>query len=245
MQNYESIFTERGRRYDHAMQRFPHARDEEFLQLVSRAALRGAELVADVPAGGGYLQRFLPATCTWLGHEPCASFTSHGEASALSEELLPLPWEDQTIDAVLSLAGVHHIDDKTPLFREAYRITRKGGHFVLSDVEVDSAVAEFLDGYVGRFNSTGHSGIYLGKHTRDELLKAEWVVHSSEIVEFHWRFENVEDLEAFCNELFDIQNVEVGQTAEAVSEILGISTFGPQGIGMNWSLRTLVCEKAT
>ena len=111
--NYEELFQLRGATYDGAMARFPEARREEFLNTIARAALAPGALVADVPAGGGYLARYLPEGCTWLGHEPCASF-GHG-ATEQDRDLLPLPWAEASIDAALSIAGVHHLDDKMPL----------------------------------------------------------------------------------------------------------------------------------
>lgn len=95
MKTFEDIFQVRGSTYDRAMQRFPEARAMEFAQVVQAARLRPGDLVADVPAGGNYLRRYLPRSCQWVGHEPCTTFTHHETpGSRDSVLLLPLPWAE-------------------------------------------------------------------------------------------------------------------------------------------------------
>ncbi len=231
--NYEELFQLRGATYDGAMGRFPDARREEFLNTIARAALVPGARVADVPAGGGYLARYLPEGCIWMGHEPCASF-GHG-ATDQDRDLLPLPWEDASIDAALSIAGVHHLDDKGPLFRELARVVKPGGRLVLADVHEASAVSRFLDGWVDRHNSTGHVGSYLGDHTLDELDRAGWDVVSAERVPFHWRFDDIGDMGQFAHKLFDLRTSSPQDTARTISDELGVDTLG-DGIGMRWEL---------
>jgi SAM-dependent methyltransferase len=231
--NYEELFQVRGATYDGAMTRFPEARREEFLNTIARAELEPGARVADVPAGGGYLARYLPEGCTWLGHEPCASF-GHG-ATEQDRDLLPLPWGEATVDAALSIAGVHHLDDKIPLFTELARVVRPGGRLVLADVHVASAVSRFLDGWVDRHNSTGHVGSYLGEHTLGELERAGWQVLSAERVPFHWRFLSVADMGEFAHRLFDLRTSRPEDTARTIEAELGVDRFDG-GIGMRWEL---------
>jgi SAM-dependent methyltransferase len=156
---YQDLFDVRGSSYDGAMQRYPQAREQEFAQVVSAVPLQPGMVVADVPAGGGYLRAYLPAGCQWLGHEPCAGFTQHGAASGQGKPWLPLPWCDAAVDVVISLAGVHHVDDKRPLWAELWRVVKPGGHLVLSDVAAGTPVARFLDGYVVRTTARAMKGV--------------------------------------------------------------------------------------
>lgn len=231
--NYEELFQFRGATYDGAMTRFPDARREEFLNTIARADLKPGALVADVPAGGGYLAKYLPADCAWLGHEPCASF-GHG-ATGQDRDLLPLPWADAGVDAALSIAGVHHLDDKMPLFTELGRVVRPGGRLVLADVHEASAVSRFLDGWVDRHNSTGHVGSYLGDHTLGELRRAGWDILSAERVPFHWRFANLSDMGEFAHRLFDLRTCAPEETARTIAADLGVDPL-PDGVGMRWEL---------
>ncbi|MEN3974546.1 class I SAM-dependent methyltransferase [Emcibacter sp. SYSU 3D8] len=235
--SYEDLFQLRGAPYDSAMSRYPEARREEFLNTIARANLEAGALVADVPAGGGYLAKYLPQGCVWLGHEPCASF-GHG-ATELDRDLLPLPWPDASVDAALSIAGVHHLDDKLPLFAELARVVKQGGRLVLADVHEASAVSRFLDGWVDRHNSTGHEGNYLGGHTPGELRQAGWDVLSAERVPFHWRFASLADMGEFAHSLFDLRTSSPADTARTIGAELGVDTMA-DGVGMRWELYMVV-----
>ncbi|MBL8199941.1 MAG: methyltransferase domain-containing protein [Chromatiales bacterium] len=234
--NYEDIFRERGDAYAHAMATRPEARREEFLIPVSRAALRDGDVVVDVPAGGGYLQRYLPPAVRWLGHEPCASFFTAGSAS--DQPLLPLPWADGQADAALSIAGVHHLDDRAPLYREIHRVLRPGGRFVLADVHEESVVARFLDGFVGSYNSTGHRGNYLTAADTGVLESCGFRVTGAERVRYHWWFASRDDMASFCRLLFDMRAIDIPAVTRGIEDILGVSP-GEEGIGMCWELYVL------
>lgn len=244
MDRYEDMFVQRGSAYDRAMRRLPQARAAEFAQVIARADMRSGQVVADVPAGGGYLRGFLPAGVAWVGHEPCASFQGgqHG-ASSSGRPLLPFPWEDASMDRVICLAGLHHQEDKIPFHSEARRVLRPSGRYVLSDVPADSPVAAFLDGFIGAHNSTGHSGTYLDGRTQSELSAAGLRIVSDELVRFLWIFRDVSELGEFCHGLFDLRTASPRSVAEAAAEQLGVEVV-PEGVGLRWELRTVVATTA-
>lgn len=240
---YLEHFDQRGHTYDWAMRWRPDARDQEFRQVVERADLRAGMRVADVPAGGGYMANYLPEGCIWYGHEPSAGFAGgtlqHGDTIE-SRNLLPLPWMTDSMDAAVSLAGVHHVADKRALFTELRRIVKDGGRLVLSDVESGSPQALFLDGYVGANNLTGHEGMYLDSATETELEDSGWRCLSSELVQFYWVFDSRDGLGTFCHNLFGLVSGSVSDTVAAVDSRLGIDELDDGRVGMRWALRTLV-----
>jgi SAM-dependent methyltransferase len=244
MEGYAEAFDRRGSSYDRAMRRHPAARDLEFRQVVERARLAPGMSLGDVPAGGGYLARHLPAGVRWLGHEPCVSFRQGGGAHGGAVgglPLLPLPWPDGALDRVLSLAGVHHQPDKLPFHREVRRVLSPGGLYVLSDVAEGSPVSRFLDGYVGSHNSTGHHGFYLSGSLRGELEASGFRVLDDEQVAFTWNCPSRGELARFCSLLFDLRPEGEAGLLEAADAILGIVDFPDGGVGLRWSLRTVVC----
>ena len=50
----------------------------------------------------------------------------------------PLPWPDSTFDLVISVEGVEHLENAFAFFREAYRICRPGGMFLITTPNVAS-----------------------------------------------------------------------------------------------------------
>lgn len=241
--SYTDLFEQRGTAYERAMQRYPQARDEEFQQLINATPLCSGMRIADVPAGGGYLQRYLPTDTHWLGHEPCATFTHHETSTGGSVPLLPLPWPDESVDCAMSLAGVHHLFDKKPLFAEFARVLKPRARLVLSDVEENSAVARFLDEFVGAHNSTGHEGIYLNGDTQNEIAAAGFRIVTSETVKLRWRLPSKHELAAFCKQLFDLPHASDTQVIDAIEHYLGYEQLSDNSMGMNWQLTTITAEK--
>jgi len=243
MKTYQMLFDTRGGAYDHAMRCHPDARRQEFEQVIAAVRTVPGMRIADVPAGGGYLQDYLPAGCTWLGHEPCASFSRHGAVPLGAAALLPLPWQDASVDAAISLAGVHHLEDKRSLFAELHRVVKPGGRLVVSDVAEGSAVALFLDGYVGANNSTGHEGMFLSDQTQREMHEVGWSVEQAELCHFHWQFADRDTMAAFCHHLFDLRTSSQADTREAIESQLGVVQIKSGLVGMCWSLMTITAVR--
>lgn len=244
MQHYDELFELRGSSYDRAMRRYPDARRAEFAQVIAASGASAVSVVGDVPAGGGYLAAFLPPGCQYQGHEPCQAFVQHHGATSAQTPLLPLPWQSNTLDAVISLAGIHHVEDKASLFRDMHRVTRPGGRLVISDVAEGSAVARFLDDFVGRYNSTGHDGAYLNTETGRQLEQTGWRILRDEIVNIPWHFASEAALAEFCTLLFDIRRAGPDLVLDQVRQRLGIRSLAGTGVDMSWSLRTITAEKA-
>jgi hypothetical protein len=143
----------------------------------------------------------------------------------------------------ISVAGVYHLGDKRPLFRELLRIIRPGGRFVLSDVAADTPVARFFDGFVGDHNSTGHKGIFLDGRTLEELTEAGWKMLSHRLARFHWAFADSAAMVAFCRGLFAICKADDAAIARALADGPGVDRLPDGRTGLRCSLMTIVAQR--
>jgi SAM-dependent methyltransferase len=55
-------------------------------------------------------------------------------ADFLKSSLDALPLGEETVDLVISNCTINHVSDKSAVWREVYRVLRKGGRFVVSDI---------------------------------------------------------------------------------------------------------------
>ncbi|MGN6694388.1 MAG: class I SAM-dependent methyltransferase [Aquihabitans sp.] len=246
-EGYREVFEARGGKYDDAMRRWPHVRDEEFGFVVDLAQPLAGEILVDIPSGGGYLGGHLPEGVELIGVEVSDGFIERSGddeeivvASGLEAAGLP----SASADAIVSIAGMHHEDDHGALFAAWRRILKPGGRLVAADVVTGSAEAEFLDGFVGEWTSTGHAGHYFG----DDLarLGTDAGYAEVEVVDrrYHWWAADEAALAAFCTSLFGLEDVTPDLVLEALESGPGLTREDGR-VGLRWGLRALVARSAT
>src|SRR5690606_21665116 len=173
--------------------------------LVAQSRLEPGLQVVDVPSGGGYLAEYLPPDVECLHVETSRAFFEaaqrDGQPVVLAPSMGRLPLPDQSVDRVLSLAGLHHELDRLAFYREAQRVLKPSGWLFVAEVAEGSPVARFLDGFVDA-HGDGHQGLYLGPTEGDTLRAAGFALCSCEPLETPWRARSEEELGAFCRELF-------------------------------------------
>lgn len=236
---YARLFNERGRKYDAAMTRYPHARDAEFDAAVAIAGVQAGDVVADIPCGGGYLARYLPAGVTLYSVDSSDVFAdcmrAGGNQRFLACPITAVPLENGVLDHVLSIAGLHHVAERRPFWRECARLLRHDGVLTVGDVEEGSAIAHFLDGVVDRHTSTGHRGRYFDADTVVELEQCGFSVEAVELRRIGWQAADLPALAEFCRLLFGLEGISVaGLASVLVSEIGVVETAG--GVELDWEL---------
>ena len=108
-----------------------------------------------------------------------------------------IPVKAGSVDTVISLAALHHVDEKKRFFSDAYRILRRGGPLTIADVRTQSAVSGFLDGFVNEHNTMGHRGNYIHAKTHKELAQSGFMIMESSVIPFHWGFDSPEAMGRF------------------------------------------------
>lgn len=245
--SYADIFAHRSRSYHGAMTRVPHARDAEFEAVIAPLERMPDGLLCDMPSGGCYLARYLPARIGYVAVEPVDEFLHSDGAKCgrvINAPITSVPLPDRSIDYVVSLAGLHHEASLPAVFNEMRRLVRPSGRVIIADVAIDTAPARFLNGFVAANNPLGHDGRFLDNATAGEIELAGFTVIDDVLLDVPWTFENFEQAAGFCRDLFGMAGV--GQTAvrEALEAELGFRSRGERQVELQWSLRRIICEPA-
>lgn len=236
---YARLFNVRGGKYDAAMTRHPRARDAEFDTAVAIAGVQAGDIVADIPCGGGYLARHLPAGVTLYSVDSSDVFAdcmrAGGNQRFLACPITAVPLQDGVLDHVLSIAGLHHVAERRPFWRECARLLRRDGVLTVGDVEEGSAVARFLDGVVDRYTPTGHRGTYFDAGTVAELEQCGFRVEATESRRIGWQAADLPALAEFCRLLFGLEGIGIAELASVLVDEIGIVETA-SGVELDWRL---------
>jgi len=239
---YSEIFAQRGAAYHKAMADCPHARDAEFEGVLEPLAGRSG-LLCDMPSGGAYLARHLPAEWTYVGVDPSEDFVRSCPAGLECKlaSITDAPLADGAVDAIVSLAGLHHEPDLPAVFREMRRLLKPGGRLVIADAAVNTPVATFLNGFVNEHNPMGHDGRFLDELTAGLIEDVGFEIASDEMVATPWRFASLAEAGTFCGLLFSTPELSVDEVAEGMEREIGFNMMDgrPQ---LRWALRRIVAD---
>ncbi len=240
MQGYKEIFEKRGKSYNSAMIKYPHARDEEFQAVADSISIGKNCTILDLPAGGGYLQRFLPRNVNYLAYDFSKEFyDDHAGVKKCKESRIDLP--DGSVDVIVSLAALHHVTDRSSFYAEMYRLLKPRGQFVLADVVSGSKVDTFLNDFVNRWNSMGHLGKFIEPDLDlKELSKAGLVAEFEEKM-LRWNFENEKDAKIFFKDLFYLDRNPSDRIL--AREQIKLGSTKSNSYKINWSLGFFLGKK--
>lgn len=225
--SYTDIFNRRGYLYHRAMAAYPDARAEEFIALLELVRINDGDIICDAPSGGGYLGRFADKQVKIIHVETSAEFFTlcrpqHNDEKILCAGLEQLPLPDNSLNAVLSLAGLHHMTEVERFYREAHRLLKPGGALCVADVAAGSRPARFLNEFLDQHCLTGHKGAFLDKDaTVRQLESAGFTVEYADTRAYHWRFPSREAMIAFMKDLFGMEHADESTVLRGVEEVLG------------------------
>lgn len=246
-EEYGSIFDQRGLDYHKAMSELPDARREEFGAMLEIARPRSGETLCDLPSGGGYIPRYLggknvdvvSVETSQVFYELCKSHTL-GRVVHCSLDELAL--ETASVDVAMSLAGLHHIEDQRPIYRELHRVLRPGGRLALGDVREGSTVDRFLNEFVHEHSQLGHVGHFFNEQKSAEVEEMGFHVLRCETRSYLWHFPDRERMASYCQLLFGIDLICPEEVARGIEKILGFEE-DQHGCHLRWELMFIEAER--
>lgn len=246
---YSEIFQRRAQAHDDAFRLYPDACRHEVTRLLDLAQLQPGDVLLDLPSAGGFLSQYVTVPDVHVIavdpspelHALCAQRVPDSRLAPM--HALPLP--DASVDVCICLAGLHHEPDPALVFAEIKRVLQPGsGRAVIAEVASGSAVAQFLNGFVDRFNSGGHQGTFADERYT-QMLQAQGlqVTHDAHVC-YHWPFASRDAMGDCLQRMFGIDLASPSQIVQAVESELGIEPLADGRVGMCWSLRTWVVYRS-
>ena len=239
---YADTFEKRGHPYDLAMQRFPDSRNQEFERLFDSIEMQHVHHVLDLPSGGGYLARHLPSHCLLSSVDPSQPFHTSDEIRYIDLENLMLP--DESYDLVVTLAALHHVDNKAGFLTGVGKALTPRGYCCFADVAAGSGISDFLDDFAGKYNGTGHKGDYLDIDAPFPGLFDQQCMQLVEqaIRPCPWVFDSEQDMVVFCRLLFGLQQVADHEILAALKHYVGVDV-SDEKVQLNWELLYITLQK--
>lgn len=239
MQGYEEIFNQRGTSYHLAMEKYPHARDEEFLAAARRLIQQKNSTILDLPAGGGYLQKHLKKGVNYIAYDFSGEFNdNHQRIKKCREGKIDLP--DESVDEIVSLAAFHHIVAREEFYAEMNRILKPGGRLILGDVVSGGKLDRFLNGFLDQWNSMGHNGRFIEDKDFRDISRTGFNLNF-ETEQYLWNFDTKQDAIDFFRLLFCLDLKPSDQ--EVIEAFLELGVSENNGYSIAWELGFITCEK--
>ena len=244
---YSDIFSQRADSYHRAMMACPHARENEFMSVLKQYSPREGEIVCDIPAGGGYFWNYLKHTgCHYTAIETSKYFYEHCPTANSQQRKLckmhQIEMPDNQVDALYSIAGLHHLENRQRVYQEFFRLLRNNGIAVIADVPAGSIVGRFLNEFVDQQNSMGHEGIFIDQSDIKAMTDCGFKIRSNKVIDFDWTFPSVNEMTDYCRLLFGLDKASDQDIHDGIREFVGYTVNGDL-VFMHWHLQFITLQK--
>jgi SAM-dependent methyltransferase len=232
MNDYQKIFEKRADDYHYAMQRYPDVRVYEFKSLIGSTDFGGIKNVLDIPSGGAYLKKYLPKNIELTSADFSEGFTNEYIQLANPSQFT---YSDNSFDLVLSLSGLHHLNDVPKFVNECLRVLKQNSSFIFSDVKKDTTVDFFLNEFVNKYSSLGHNGIFFTENSFDEFPLLKQKIIRTQYNQYPFVFKDKSDMLCFFSYFFGLDKANENIIYDGIRDILGIKST-ENGLEVDWGL---------
>jgi SAM-dependent methyltransferase len=232
MNDYQKIFEKRANDYHWAMQKYPDVRSYEFESLIGSTDFSNIKNVLDIPSGGGYLKKYLPNNIELISADFSEGFTNENIQLV---DPTQFSYSDNSFDLVLSLSGLHHLNDVPKFVNECLRVLKANGSFIFSDVKKDTAVDIFLNEFVNEYNSLGHNGIFFTEDSFNEFPLLQQKIIRTQYNQYPFVFKDKSEMLCFFSYFFGLDKVNENIIYDGIRDILGIKSTA-NGLEVDWGL---------
>ena len=148
--DYSLSFNTRASKYVSAIKKYPNALEEEFSTALKMLKLKKNDVLLNLPCGGVYIQP--PSNVKYHKLEINSMFAEIDNVEQCT--LSNIPFEDESVDKILTLACLHHSseEERKDFYNECIRILKHNGILVMADVVAKSKQSIWLNEIVNKYN---------------------------------------------------------------------------------------------
>lgn len=201
--DYQLAFHNRAERYDYAIHTYEDALSEEFKTAVQMLDPKPNDVVVNIPAGGTPIHKYISDTLN-VTVKSFEMLREHKQDNVTYCDITSIPLQDNSVDKIISLASFHHFqEDRQEVLMELRRILKNSGVLVIGDVIEGSPQDTWLNVFVNKYNSNGHTGLFLDEKDIFGIEALGYNVKSSRHT-YNWSFRNDEEAVDFVKNLFGL-----------------------------------------
>ncbi|MCK4764225.1 MAG: methyltransferase domain-containing protein [Candidatus Aminicenantes bacterium] len=170
----------RGESYLTSVIDHPYAREEGVRSLLAMLSCNDENyVILDVFGGNAYIAR-LAKLLNYKGTIITNDISSYMVEITIKDKY-PTTWQSadnlhciryKSLNGILFAYGAHHlpINRRIDAYKEAYRVLKKNGKFVLHDFSNESSMVKYFKNVVDQFSSTGHNFTHFDETETKNLL---------------------------------------------------------------------------
>jgi SAM-dependent methyltransferase len=241
--DYKKQFSNRTQTYLYSINKYPDVLYNEFTQAIKMLHLNNNDVLVNIPAGGIPLHKYIDnqLQIKYYAYDICNEFCTGDENISLCA-YTNISQKINSVDKIICLASLHHtsISERHDIYKEFNKILKQNGVLVIGDVIKDSCQDIWLNNFVNKYNSNGHSGVFFNQYDIGQIEKHNFKVTTTN-KEYDWVFNNENEMLDFIKHLFHLDLLPNNQIL--LDGLITILNYTPDSCKIKWKLLYFTCTK--